>query len=35
MKLIELDGNFGYLDAYQYAGLGDPFEENTFKYIFG
>lgn len=35
LKLIELDGNFGYLDAYQYAGLGDPFEENTFKYIFG
>ena len=35
MKLIYLDGNFGYLDAYQYAGLGNPFDEETFDYIFG
>ena len=24
-----------YRDAYEYAGLGDPFEEETFTYIFG
>lgn len=34
-KLINHNGIDGYVDVYEYAGLKNPFEEDTFKYIFG
>ena len=33
-KIIHPNGHGGYVDGYKYVGLGDPFSEDTFKYIF-
>ena len=34
-KIINPNGHFDYVEGYKYVGLGDPFAEDTFKYIFG